>query len=258
MLRTTTLALAALLFSNLATAAPKQFGNAFVLVEIFTSEGCSSCPKADNYANALVRQARTQKLPLYVLAWHVDYWNKLKTAHGAWADPFSSPESTKRQSRYVKTLSVGGAKAGRIGTPQILVDGRYPHKLGKGGNSVVIQGRINRERKAGIAITRTGTGVDWVVKEVEEEGCEILIALVQRGIKQKVGAGENYGRELEHENVVRWHTIVKLDKNQATGKTRIELPKGVPSDAADIIAVVQKRKDMAVLAASLINWESKK
>jgi len=74
MLRTMPVALAALLVFNLVTAAPKLPENAFVLVEIFTSEGCSSCPKADNYVNALVRQACTQKLPLYLLAASLVNW----------------------------------------------------------------------------------------------------------------------------------------------------------------------------------------
>lgn len=238
-------------------ADPAASSNAFVLVEIFSSEGCSSCPKADAYVNSLVRHARTRNLPILLLAWHVDYWDKLTTPHGSWADPHSSPESTKRQKRYAKAVPATGFMAGKLVTPQILIDGRHPTQLSKSNATVIVKERLKLARNVSVTLTRTETGVDWSVKNVEE-GCELLIALVQRGIKQHIDRGENHGLDLEHENVVRWHTIVTLAQDQTTGKTKIELPDKVPADSADIIAVVQKSNDMEVLAATTLPCNSVK
>src|ERR1700744_6104626 len=87
-------------------------GKGFAVIELFTSEGCSSCPPAD----ALV--ARVQKesndKPVYILAFHVDYWNRL-----GWKDVFSSAEYSERQNQYARWL-----KLSSVYTPQIVVNGR--------------------------------------------------------------------------------------------------------------------------------------
>lgn len=231
-------------------------GKKFALIEIFSSEGCSSCPPADRLVNALVRQAKTKKIPLYLLSWHVDYWNRLRTHHGVWVDPYSSPESTQRQRRYVRAVPAPGRMRGKLVTPQIYVDGRHPAQLRKGSLPSVVTAQAKKERKASIALTRTKTGVDWSVTDVGG-GNEVLVALVQRNIRQHVNAGENSGKDLEHENVVRWHTIIKLDKAKPKGNTAITLPAGVSADSAGIIAVVQNSKDMSVQAVASIDWKVK-
>ncbi|MES2112408.1 MAG: DUF1223 domain-containing protein [Bacteroidota bacterium] len=87
-------------------------GKGFAVIELFTSEGCSSCPSADALV-ARVEKEATDK-PVYILAYHVDYWNRL-----GWKDAFTSPEYSARQSQYADWLNLSS-----VYTPQIVVNGR--------------------------------------------------------------------------------------------------------------------------------------
>jgi hypothetical protein len=86
----------------------------FALVELFTSEGCSSCPSADKVAAELVETARQKHTPIFVLCYHVDYWNNL-----GWRDRFSDKAYSHRQRRYAEVLNLDG-----VYTPQMIVSGR--------------------------------------------------------------------------------------------------------------------------------------
>ena len=86
----------------------------FALVELFTSEGCSSCPSADQNLMRLVDEASKKKLPVYALSFHVDYWNRL-----GWTDPYSSKAFTDRQRTYAQVM-----KSDRVYTPQMIVNGK--------------------------------------------------------------------------------------------------------------------------------------
>src|SRR5678809_1209433 len=99
----------AVLGPALATAEPRPP----VLVELFTSEGCSSCPPADAALSALARDPAFKSAEVVALELHVDYWNQL-----GWADPFSAPEFTARQEEYGRLLGGDG-----LYTPQLVVDG---------------------------------------------------------------------------------------------------------------------------------------
>ncbi|MBZ0167242.1 MAG: DUF1223 domain-containing protein, partial [Candidatus Omnitrophica bacterium] len=85
----------------------------FALVELFTSQGCSSCPTADEYLKELTTLAREKNIRLFTLGFHVDYWDYL-----GWRDPYASPQFTARQQRYAQVL-----RASTIYTPQMIVNG---------------------------------------------------------------------------------------------------------------------------------------
>ena len=88
-------------------------GGGVAVVELFTSEGCSSCPPADDVLNALAADARTRHTRVFALAMHVDYWDSL-----GWPDPFASPAMTSRQQDYARSFGVRG-----LYTPQMVVGG---------------------------------------------------------------------------------------------------------------------------------------
>lgn len=187
-----------------------------IVVELFTSQGCSSCPPAD----ALLRELGEEK-DLLPLSFHVDYWDGL-----GWADPFGSPDWTARQRDYGRALGSGG----RIYTPQIVVAGK--------------QGMVGSHREVverAIAAARKGTraGVDFRLSDAprgalaidgavtlaapSKRRLKIVAALAQTGLVTEVGRGENGGRSLPNDHVVR--RLVTLGEI-APGATGARLAKG--------------------------------
>lgn len=170
------------------------------VVELYTSEGCSSCPPADRWFGGLVQQGISPNNAI-LLAYHVDYWNKL-----GWPDRFSRPQFSDRQ-RMVATR--GGT--GFVYTPQFTVDGRdFRGRYGVDG----LRGKlaaINREpAQARIrAVVRGAAHELRISGEVEVPGmagagnARVWIAAFENGLSSQVGAGENAGARLNHDYVVR-------------------------------------------------------
>lgn len=177
-------------------------GSGVRLLELFTSEGCSSCPPADQLLGELAqRPPESGAAPVIALEWHVDYWNYL-----GWSDPFSSAASSERQSRYAAALS-----AGRVYTPQLVVDGRHEcvgsasskvraliTKAGAPARKVRIQlARDPDPRAARIQVAITEPPADG------SRGAELWLVITESGLVTEVPRGENAGRRLAHGPVVR-------------------------------------------------------
>lgn len=203
----------------------------FAVVELFTSEGCSSCPPADALFNELARQPR-----VFALAYHVDYWNSL-----GWKDPFSKPEFTRRQETYAKT---------RLYTPQMIVNGT---------EAFVGSDRSQATRAIAAALKRPATvelKLRWQDDRVAYEvtgapaGSILHLALIESGLVQKVPRGENAGRTLRHDNVVRDSVSVTLD-NAATGSARFQ--NATAADNHAIIGFVQISSSKQAIAAASID-----
>src|SRR5712672_3378806 len=123
-----------------------------VLLELFTSEGCSSCPPADRLLEILDQKQPVAGSELIVLSEHVDYWDRL-----GWRDPFSSPQYAARQQEYASKFSRDG-----VYTPQLVVDGRFGFVGSDGREAVSAIQKAIREPKIAIAIanvTRAGNQV---------------------------------------------------------------------------------------------------
>lgn len=205
---------------------------AVAVVELFTSEGCSSCPPADRLVRKIVDSARSNDRPVYALSFHVDYWNRL-----GWTDPYSDAAYSERQRQYSDVLDVDTY------TPQIIVNGRE-----------VMVGSRSQEVRAAIssaldtpAETDVALAVDSVAHPLRVgyrvEGdvppeAHLQLAVVERGLSQKVTRGENAGRTLHHANVVRSFTTETAIRN---GTVELSCPDGIDFSEASVIGYVQRR-----------------
>lgn len=169
-----------------------------VLVELFTSEGCSSCPPADLLLSRLMKESPIEGVPIVALGFHVDYWDRL-----GWKDRFSSAAFTERQNQYAEAW-----KTDRIYTPQAVVDGRFEFV----GTDV---------RRVVSAITESGARPHATVKVVAAAGPspalnidvsppagigmagDVVLMIAEDNLASEVKAGENANRRLEHMAVVR-------------------------------------------------------
>jgi hypothetical protein len=228
-----------LLFALLALGA--HAAEPVALVELFTSQGCSSCPPADSLVAELASEARSGEQPLVVLSFHVDYWNGL-----GWTDPYSAPTWTERQRAYARTLGES-----RIYTPQVVVDGTA-HAVGS--NRSLVKGLIAGAlaKPAVATVSGEATVVDGGVKvRVRTEGApstaQVFAALVEPTRSNVVPRGENAGRTLTHANVVRALAVVP-----ASGEVTLTVPRGVDADAVEVVAWVQDRLTNAVLGAAAL------
>ncbi len=215
----------------------------FAVIELFTSEGCSSCPPADELIERL--QAGNQNNQLYILALHVDYWD-----HQGWRDPFSQPEFTWRQKEYADKL-----KLKLIYTPQIVVNGNRELVGSEQGEllsavSSAIKTTANDPSPAILELKATLEGknlnVDYAVAGLEKDQ-EILIALVQKHAKSAVKAGENSGRTLSHVQIVRelYHRELK-DKNNM----KIVVPQDFNIKNWELVAFVQNKTNGQISKAA--------
>ncbi len=176
------------------------------VVELFTSEGCSSCPPADRLLARLTGQAKTGALPVYTLSFHVDYWNYL-----GWRDRFSSSSYSERQHGYSGISANGGTY-----TPQAVVNGEA-ECVGSDASRVgdLIDAALKQPSRTRIALEarRAGQGIaiDYRVSGAIA-GRVLNLALVEPRAESQVEHGENAGERLVHVNVVRSFTSRALSE----------------------------------------------
>lgn len=213
-----------------------------VLVELFTSEGCSSCPAADRL---LARLGEEQPVPgalVVPISLHVDYWD-----HLGWRDPFSSPRYTERQGAYA--LRFGGA--GRVYTPQMVVDGRTEFV---GSDERAARRAIEaaaREAKAFVRVLPVSPGTARVTVAGAARGADVLLAVVEDRLASDVTRGENAGRRLVHTAVARELRIVGAVDAAGRFDSVVRLEAG--SGARRILAFAQERGTGRVLGVSAEN-----
>jgi len=218
----------------------------FAVVELFTSEGCSSCPPADKLLGQMVDDSRSKGERLYPLAFHVDYWNS-----GGWKDRFSDPAYTRRQAEYIHGLGLGDAY-----TPQMIVNGQVefvgsdaPRARRSIAEALKKPASVSIVLEAGPA-SDGRLPVDFSILGSSQG--HLNVALVERDLITQVRGGENLGRLLKHENVVR--AFQSLTPSSA-GKGHIELslPDGVKVDHASLIAYLQDPQGLAILGATSVD-----
>ena len=220
----------------------------FAVVELFTSQGCSSCPRAEQSLARLGEQ--TGGLPVYPIEWHVDYWDYL-----GWPDPFALPEAARRQRSYGRALS------SRLYTPQLVINGSqvvrpaqdysrvHAAALAAAGSSPPADGAPALALAVPVH-DRSSVRIDYRVTDVPA-GCVLLLVAVETGLENFVPRGENRGRTLRHHNVARGFVAVDLGAaREQSGQVRIDLPDGVARGASSIIGYVQQPATLRIVAAA--------
>jgi hypothetical protein len=216
-----------------------------VLVELFTSEGCSSCPPADALLSKL-QGLCGNKVEVIALSEHVDYWNGL-----GWVDPYSDNLFTKRQYYYAKVLGQSN-----VYTPEMIVNGRTGFNgadMAKAYSVILstLKAKTSRlypkascnDKNNSVAVTIT------IPQELNADQLELVVCLTEDNLVVDVRSGENAGRKLRHNNVVRAWKAISLSGR--SGIVDIELPiKTTKINRADlnVVAFIQDKKTMVTLA----------
>jgi len=165
-----------------------------VLVELFTSEGCSSCPPADRALAFLEKEQPVSPAEIITLALHVDYWNRL-----GWTDEFSSPLFSQRQELYAQRF-----KQSDVYTPQMVVDGSFQFAGGNTGEATKSILDAAKSAKASVELSIDGEKLKVKIPAFpEHENASVFLAIAEDGLLSNVKRGENSGKTLEHVSVVR-------------------------------------------------------
>lgn len=199
-----------------------------ILVELFTSQGCNSCPPADALLGELSRRP-----DLLALAFHVDYWDRL-----GWRDPFSSAEATRRQRDYARRLGEA-----QIYTPELVVDGRAA--LVGSDRQAVTAALAAARPTAPISIEADGPGAVRIGAGTGKG--EVLLARYIRRAETRVASGENGGRTLVEYNVVR--SLERLGEWDGRPISLTARLAGTDGTGADGIAVFIQASDGRILGA---------
>lgn len=214
--------MALLAFSGTAAAGTRP-----AVVELFTSQGCSSCPPAEAYLGKL-----TARSDVIALAFHVTYWDEL-----GWRDRFGLTEAVDRQNLYAKSF-----RSASVYTPQFVVDGLS----GTPGTALRLEAAPDSVPVA-VNVADGNVQVEVGTNPHFTGGDVVLVSYLRHAVSA-IGRGENAGRKLEEFNIVRG--IRKLGVWRGNG-ARFSLPVGsLPADATDVAVLVQGVGQKAIIGAA--------
>jgi hypothetical protein len=219
-----------------------------VVLELFTSEGCSSCPPADRLLQSLDEKQPFSDADLVVLSEHVDYWNG-----EGWTDPYSSRVFSERQRRYAEQFGLD-----EVYTPQIVVDGA---KETVGSNAIAIRNAVEAAaRSAKVSLTlsdaiRNGNQVKFHLTSTNLPGdstATVYVALAEGKVQSHVGGGENGGRSLTHVAVVRvLAPMGTLKGGSSLSKDLvIPIPSRMPVNGIRVVVFLQDERSHKIVGAA--------
>lgn len=242
--------LAALLVSAVAMAHAGAAGDPVrvpILIELFTSEGCSSCPPADHLLEILDQRQPVEGADLIVLSEHVDYWDRL-----GWKDPFSSAQYTDRQREFAAKLHLD------IYTPQMVVDGRFGLVGSDGVAAASAIRKAIREPKIGIVISNVVRDENKITAHLElpaaakSQGTRgvLYVAIADNRAESRVVRGENAGHLLTHVAVTR--VLKQVDEiNLGKGASKqVSIPVPQAADGSRLIAFLEDANSGYVLGVA--------
>jgi hypothetical protein len=215
-------------------------GQGFAVLELFTSEGCSSCPPAEELLERLQKEAGNK--PIYILAYHVDYWNRL-----GWKDVFSNADFSKRQYWYNSKFT------SQVYTPQLILNGKTEF-VGSDEegirNTLIANLNKNATTKLSLQASQAGGNLNIAYQyEGQQVRGKLVVALVQKHAVSVVKAGENQGRTLTHAQIVRQFSTFSLTPD-GKGSETVALPTGFDIKNWEIIGFIQKPNTGEILAAT--------
>lgn len=232
-----------------------------VVVELFTSEGCSTCPPADEFLARLSARQPIGDVGIIALEEHVDYWN-----HEGWFDPFSSAEWTLRQQDYAARLSGSGTY-----TPQMIIDGQR-EMVGSRETDVeqAILEAAHREKTkvdlhaAGVGGSRTiqfTVSVETLKGGSDRDNVEVWLAITEGNLRSAVRSGENAGKDLPHSAVLRTLRkigVVSSGQQSAvvfTASPQIKLKPDWKQQNLRFVVFVQEKQSRRILGAAELGTE---
>jgi hypothetical protein len=228
--------------------APGEDRRVPVLAELFTAEGCSSCPPADRLLAMVAKEQPVEGAYVIVLSEHVTYWD-----NRGWKDPFGSPRFTERQNKYGYRFNLDS-----VFTPQLVIDGRI-QMVGSDADQfrkalsdavrtpkpeLIVEATF--DEKGAVVASASGPGLQAGFAE----SAELLWAITEDDLIVDVTRGENAKRRLEHSGVVRTLIARKIDSRQMPSATAvIRLEPDWKRASLRVVAFVQSTKSGRVLSA---------
>ena len=225
--------LAALLWTSLGLAPTGASATVPVVIELFTSQGCSSCPPADALLGELARRPN-----VVALAYHVDYWDEL-----GWKDRFAIPEAAQRQRGYVRRLSKSGAF-----TPQAVVSGDTSLV---GSNRAALTQALAADRDAlTVKLSKAGGALVVDLPERWREPMDVHVVSYLDEASTKIGRGENANRTLRYSHIVRSFKRLGVWNGKPQ---RMTVPlASFPKDATAVAVLLQRPAQGAIAGAATL------
>jgi len=238
------LSLIALLSASGLTRAQSTADRVPVIAELFTSEGCSSCPPADALLEMLLQEQPIKGVYVIPLSEHVTYWD-----HQGWKDPFSAQQYTVRQQQYGLRFNIES-----IYTPQLVVDGA--RELVGSDKRAIERALADQAKTPKPVLTVTATVADGSLNMAAagpgltaEKDADLVFAVTEDHLVIDVPRGENAKRTLKHSGVVRWlKSAGAVGSSPATAT--VKLAQEWHRENLRVVAFVQSRKDRRVVAAA--------
>lgn len=229
-----------------ASTGKRLTGRQPVLLELFTAEGCPSCPFAEQNLAFLQIEQPYREAEIITLAFHVDYWDG-----SGWKDPYASPLFTQRQKVYDRKF-----RTGNIYTPQMVVDGDIEFvgtKIEKAEKAIT---RSVGNDKAGISLSLAGGKLSVSISGIPRiDAATVYLAIAQDGISSDISRGENAGKTLSHVSVVRSLTgIGRTDAGSRSfsASTNLSIPSDWDRGSLKAVVFVQENHNRKIHGAGWI------
>jgi len=234
---------------NPQSAIPNPQSKQPVLVELFTSEGCSSCPPADRALAFLDKEQPYPQAEIITLALHVDYWNDL-----GWKDEFSAPLFTQRQELYAEKMKLDSTY-----TPQMIVDGKIEFVGSDSGKAAKAITEAAKVQKGKIEIIKNNDKLTVKITDLPaHESSNVFLAIAEDNLVSNVARGENSGKKLEHQSVVReLKSIGTLNPQEKTAEieTILQFNQNWKKENLKIVVFVQENDSRKILGVGRILFE---